>query len=44
MLRRSFLAPIAEFELAADLLSRAADAALSGDLDTCAEYLTQADS
>ena len=43
MLRRSFLPAIPEYGIAADLLSRAADAALSGDLVTCAEYLTRAD-
>jgi 5-methylcytosine-specific restriction endonuclease McrA len=43
MLRRSFLPPVPEFAIAADLLSRAADAALSGDLDACADYLAQAD-
>ncbi len=43
MLRRSFLPPIPEFEVAADLLSLAADALLGGDFIACARFLRMAD-
>ena len=43
MLRRSFLPPIAEHGLAAELLSKAADALLLGDDSTCSRCLRDAD-
>ena len=43
MLRRSFLPPIPEFSIAADLLSMAADALIAGDLPTCATLLVKSD-
>lgn len=43
MLRRSFLPPIDEYELAADLLASAADALLSNEITSCEHYLRQAD-
>lgn len=43
MLRRCFKDPIPEFALAADLLSRAADALLADNLELCSNLLVQAD-
>ena len=43
MLRRSFLPPIPEFEVAATLLSRAADAYMSGNNSLCEKFLVDAD-
>lgn len=43
MLRRSFLPPIPEYTLAADLLSQAADALLRGDAAECSRCLRGAD-
>ncbi len=43
MLRRSFLPPIPELNIAAELLSEAADALLADDLVTCAQKLRESD-
>lgn len=43
MLRRSFLPPISEYELAADLLSHAADALIANDLSLCDRLIREAD-
>ena len=43
MLRRSFLPPISEYELAADLFSRAADALIANDLSLCDRLVREAD-
>ncbi len=43
MLRRSFLTPIPEFDIAATLLSQAADALISGNHLLCEKLLKEAD-
>ncbi len=42
-MRRSLLAPIPEFAVAADRLADAADSLVAGDLDACAAHLVAAD-
>ncbi|WP_024333327.1 HNH endonuclease [Desulfotignum balticum] len=43
MLRKSFLPPIPEFELAASLLAQAADALIANELHLCEKFIREAD-